>query len=205
MLTVSQLVFAGVAPTQAKVFVAPINDAMVRFSINTPSRIAAFLGQCMVESDNLIHTEENLFYSDPARIYLVFPAHFTGAPDAAAYAKNPAKLGARVYADRLGNGGEASGDGYTYRGRGLLQITGRDNYADASSGLAHDYVNFPDLVSTPPDACLTAAWFWNCNKLNLLADAGSLDEITRAVNGRAMLQAGLRKQYTQQALEALTS
>lgn len=205
MITAGQLIAAGVAPTQANTFVSPLNDAMARFDIATPARIAAFIGQCMVESERLIHTEENLFYSDPARIYTVFPSHFVNAPDAAAYAKNPAKLGARVYASRLGNGDEASGDGFKYRGRGLLQVTGRENYADAANGLAHDYLNNPGLVSLPADACLTAAWFWNCHKLNLLADAGALDEITRAINGRAMLQASRRRQYTQQALEALAS
>lgn len=205
MITSSQLIAMGIAPTQAATFVSPLNDAMARFDIDTQPRIAAFLGQCMVESDCLIHTEENLFYSDPARIYAIFPSHFTGAADAAAYAKSPSKLGARVYASRLGNGVEASGDGYTYRGRGLLQVTGRENYADATSGLAHDYLGSPNLVALPADACLTAAWFWHTHKLNLLAEAGALDEITRAINGRAMLQASRRRQYTQQALEALAS
>lgn len=204
-ITISQLIAAGVAPTQATTFAAPLSDAMDRFNIDTPARISSFIGQCMVESECLIHTEENLYYSDPARIYTVFPSHFMNGPDAAPYAKNPAKLGARVYAGRLGNGDEASGDGYTYRGRGLLQITGRDNYTDAANGLAHDYVNSPGLVAQAPDACLTACWFWHTHKLNLLADAGALDEITRAINGRAMLQASRRRQYTQQALEALAS
>lgn len=205
MITINQLIAAGVAPTQAATFIAPLNDAMDRFDITTPSRIASFIGQCMVESECLIHTEENLFYSDPARIFSVFPSHFNSAATAAPYAKNPAKLGARVYAGRLGNGDETTGDGYTYRGRGLLQVTGRENYADATNGLAHNYVDFPNLVATPADACLTAAWYWHVNKLNALADAGAVDEITRAINGRAMLQATRRKQYTQQALEALAS
>jgi putative chitinase len=203
-ISASQLVAAGIAPTQASTFAAPLNDACARFDIDTPARIAAFLGQCMVESDRLIHTEENLFYSDPAHIWDVFPSHFMSASEAAPYAKNPSKLGARVYANRLGNGDESSGDGYTFRGRGLLQVTGREHYSDAATGLAHDYLNAPSLVSLPADACLTAAWFWHTNKLNALADAGALDAITRAINGRAMLQATLRKQYTQQALNAFS-
>lgn len=205
MITVAQLLAAGVAPSQANLFVAALNDACARFDIVTSARIAAFLGQCMVESDGLVHTEENLFYTDPARIAAVFPSHFKTAADAAAFAKNPAKLGARVYAGRNGNGDESSGDGYAYRGRGLLQVTGRTNYANAATGLGNDYVKTPDLLARPADAVLTAAWFWHVNKLNALADAGALDEITRAVNGRAMLQASRRKQYTQQALEALAS
>jgi putative chitinase len=202
-ITVAQLVAAGVAPTQARIFCEPLTEACLRFDIATPARVAAFLGQCMVESDRLIHTEENLYYSDPARVAAVFPREFPTAASAAAYAKNPARLGARVYAGREGNGDEASGDGYRYRGRGLLQITGREKYADAANGLAHDYLGQPDLVARPPDACLTAAWFWHTNKLNALADAGAFDAITRAVNGRAMLLASLRKQYTQQALSAV--
>lgn len=204
MLNASQLIAAGVGPTQAANFVQPLNEACARFDITTPARIAAFLGQCMVESGSLVHTEENLYYSDPARIALIFHSHFATAAAAMAYAKNPAKLGARVYAGFNGNGDESSGDGYTYRGRGLLQITGKDAYADAANGLAHDYVGCPSLVALPADACLTAGWYWHSHKLNLLADAGNVDAITRAINGSAMLEKALRRQYTQQALDALT-
>lgn len=204
MITIDQLIAAGIAPTQARTFAAPLAEASSRFDISTPPRLAAFLGQCAVESECLIHTEENLFYSDPARIVAVFPSHFKTATEAAPYAKNPAKLGARVYAGRLGNGDEASGDGYAFRGRGLLQVTGRDNYAAAAAALSRDYLKTPGLVAQPPDACLTAAWFWGAHKLNALADAGAVDEITRAINGRAMLQAARRRQCTQQALHALS-
>ncbi len=203
LITTSQLIAAGIGPTQATTFVAALNDACTRFDIATPARVAAFLGQCMVESACLVHTEENLYYSDPARLAAVFPSHFPTAAAAMAYAKNPRKLGARVYAGRLGNGDEASGDGYTYRGRGLLQITGKDAYADAATGLANDYVRDPDQVALPAGACLTAAWFWHANKLNLLADVSNVDAITRAINGPAMLEKHLRRQYTDQALNAL--
>ena len=203
-MTPDQLLAAGIAPTQANAYAAPLAEAFARFDIDSPARMAAFVGQCMVESNMLVHTEENLFYSDPNRIYAVFPSHFSGPSDAASYARNPAKLGARVYANRLGNGDEASGDGYTYRGRGLLQVTGRDNYTDAANGLARDYVSHPELVALPEDAAQTAGWYWHTNKLNFLADAGDIDSITRAINGRAMLQASLRKQYTKQALVAFS-
>lgn len=203
MFTVSQLIATGIAPTQANTFIQPLVTACYRFEIATPLRIAAFLGQCMVESGLLVHTEENLYYSDPAHISDVFPHEFPTQASAVAYARNPAKLGARAYAGVNGNGDEASGDGYTYRGRGLIQLTGRENYVDAANGLAHDYVRSPSLVSLPSDACMTAAWFWNTHKLNVLADAGAIDEITRAINGSQMLQKQLRRQYTQQALAAL--
>lgn len=203
-VTAAQLVAAGIAPTQASSFAAPLADAFARFDISTPARAAAFLGQCMVESSLLVHLEENLFYSSPDRIYAVFPSHFTGPGEAAFYAKNPTKLGSRVYAGRLGNGDEASGDGFKYRGRGLLQVTGRAGYASAATALGRDYVGSPDLVAQPADACLTAASYWHSAGCNAYADAGNLDAVTRAINGRAMLQASLRKQYTQQALNAIT-
>lgn len=204
MITADQLVACGVGPTQAGLFAAPLSAACERFDIDTPARRAALIGQVMVESGSFVHTAENLFYSDPARIALVFPREFRAAADAVPYARNPAALGARAYAGRMGNGDEASGDGYTYRGRGLLQITGRDSYANAATGLGAGYLDSPDLVAQPADACLTAGWFWHCNKLNALADANAIDAITRAVNGSAMRDANLRRQYTQAAIAALT-
>lgn len=203
-ITPDQLISCGIGPTQAAQFAAPLTEACKRFDIVSPARLAGFLGQCMVESGLLVHTEENLFYTDPARIYAIFPSHFTGPGEATFYAKNPQRLGSRVYANRLGNGDEASGDGYRYRGRSLIQITGRAAYAAAAADLARDYVNNPDLVAQPTDACLTAAWFWHSRGLNALADAGAFDEVTRAVNGKAMLLASLRKQYSEQALNAFS-
>jgi len=202
-ITVAQLIAAGVGPAQARTFVDPLNAAMDRFDIVTAPRIAAFLGQCMVESGNLVHTEEGLYYRDASRLALIFPSAFRTAAEAAPYTKSPQKLGARIYAGRNGNGDEASGDGWTYRGRGLLQLTGRANYADAAVGLARPYLEQPELVAQPADACLTAAWYWHVHKLNALAEANALDEITRAINGKAMLEAGLRRQYTREALLAL--
>jgi len=202
-MTPGQLNACGVASTQARIFADPLSVVLARFDITTPARQAAFIGQCMVESACFMRTEENLFYTHPEHIVEVWPSLFRTAADAAPYARNPAKLAAHVYAGRNGNGNEASGDGWRYRGRGLLQITGRDAYVDSSNGLAHDYVGQPDLVALPPDACLTAAWYWHVHKLNVLADAGAIDEITRAINGAAMRDRALRRQYTEQALSAL--
>lgn len=203
-ITVDQLIACGIGPTQANLFAAPLTEACSRFDIVSPARLAGFLGQCMVESGLLVHLEESLYYTDPARLYAIFPSHFTGPGEASFYAKNPQRLGSRVYASRLGNGDEASGQGYAYRGRGAIQLTGRDAYATAAADLGRDYVASPDLVAQPADACLTAAWFWDSRGLNALADAGAFDAITKAVNGRAMLQASLRKQYTEQALNAFS-
>jgi putative chitinase len=203
-ITADQLIACGIGPTQAGIFAAPLTEACVRFDIVSPARIAGFLGQCMVETGLFVHLEESLYYTDPARIYAIFPSHFTGPGGASFYAKNPQRLGSRVYANRLGNGDEASGDGFRFRGRGALQLTGRDAYTAAAAGLGRDYVSSPDLVAQPADACLTAAWFWHDRGLNALADAVAFDDITKAVNGRAMLEAGLRKQYTEQALNAFS-
>lgn len=202
-VTVSQLVASGIAPTQANLYVEPLNDALARFDIDTPQRIAAFLGQMMVESSCFCHMEENLYYSDPARIFAVFPSHFHNAAEAVPYAKNPPKLGARVYASRLGNGDESSGDGYTFRGRSPIMLTGKSGYLDAGTALGKNYVQQPDSVASPSDCFLVAAWFWHTNKLNFLADANNISAITKAVNGPAMLQAGLRQQYTTQVFGAL--
>lgn len=201
-ITVASLVAAGVPPTQARAFAEPLAKACARFSINTPARIAGFLAQCRVESSEFTAMEEGLWYTTPERIRAVFPSRVPSLADAATLTRNPQRLANRVYAGKLGNGDEASGDGWRYRGRGLKQLTGRANYAAAATALARPYVEQPDLVAQPDDACLTAAWFWSSVKGNLLADSAQWDAITRAVNGPAMLLADRRRQYSEQGLGA---
>lgn len=201
-ITVQQLVAAGVPPTQARLFAAPLTAACIRFDINTPARIAGFVAQCRVESGDFTRLEENLFYTTPERICAVFPSRVKSVGDSARLARNPQKLANTVYAGRLGNGGEETGDGWRYRGRGIIQLTGRANYADAAAALGKPYVEQPDLVAQPEDACLTAAWYWHTCKLNLLADSSQWNAITRSVNGPAMLHADLRRQHSERALEA---
>lgn len=203
MLTLPTLIAAGVPPTQARQYVDPLAAACARFGINTPARIAGFLAQCRVESADFTRLEENLFYTTPERIRQVFPSRVASMADAARLVRNPKALANCVYAGKIGNGNEASGDGFRFRGRGLKQLTGRANYADAASGLGRPYLDQPDLVALPDDACLTAAWFWTSAKANILADSAQWDAITRAVNGPAMLKADLRRQYAEQALEVL--
>lgn len=203
MLTLPTLIAAGVPPTQARQYVDPLAAACARFGINTPARIAGFLAQCRVESADFTRLEENLFYTTPERIRQVFPSRVASMADAARLVRNPKALANCVYAGKIGNGNEASGDGFRFRGRGLKQLTGRANYADAASGLCRPYLDQPDLVALPDDACLTAAWFWTSAKANILADSAQWDAITRAVNGPAMLKADLRRQYAEQALEVL--
>jgi putative chitinase len=202
MITVANLIAAGIAPTQARMFAAPLERACRRFGITTPARIAGFVAQCRVESAGFTQLEESLYYRSPERLLLIFPARIKTLAQAQALVRNPQGLANVVYANRLGNGNEASGDGWRYRGRGLKQLTGRANYADAAEALGRPYVEQPDLVAQPEDACLTAAWYWHANKCNVLADSAQWDAITRVVNGPAMLQADLRKQYAEEGVQA---
>lgn len=185
---IERLISAGIHPTQAKAFGDPLKAAMTLFDISTPERQAAFLAQCMVESQNFTRLEENLYYTTPSRINAVFGSIKTDE-EAALYVRNPQKLANKVYAGRNGNGDEASGDGWEFRGRGLFQLTGRANYKAASEGVGMGavYLNRPALVSTPSDASLTAAWFWTSHGCNQLVDAGDFDKTTRMINGPAML------------------
>lgn len=203
-VNVTHLVAAGIEPTQARRFEAPLNAACQRFDITTPARIAAFIGQCAVESANFTRLEENLFYRTPERILQVFPRTVKSLEVAQRLARNPKALANVVYAGKNGNGNPLSGDGWTYRGRGLIQLTGRGNYRDAEVGLGRPYVAQPELVAQPEDACLTAAWYWHTNKCNVLADASLIDQITRAVNGERQMHADLRRQVTEDALRAIT-
>lgn len=197
---IERLIQIGVEPTQARQFADPLKAAMALFAIDTPQRQAAFLAQCMAESGKFTRLEENLRYTTPERIRAVFPRRVESLAEAAPLVRNPQALANRVYAGRNGNGDEASGDGWRYRGRGLFQLTGRANYARASAALAVDYVSAPELVSEPSDACLTAAWYWQSNGCNEMVDAGRFDATTRAINGPAMLHARERLAYYQEAL-----
>ncbi len=202
MISVSALIAAGIQPAQARQFCQPMALACQRFEINTPARIAAFVAQCRVESAGFTALEESLFYRQPERIRAIFPSRVPDLATAALLVRQPQALANRVYANRLGNGDEASGDGWRYRGRGLKQLTGRANYADAAEALARPYVEQPELVALPKDACLTAAWFWHTNKCNILADSAQWDAITRTVNGPGMLQRVERRHYTEESLTA---
>lgn len=191
-LSVANLVAAGIGPTQAKAFVDPLQVTLDQFEINTPMRQASFLGQCAHESGLFVHLEEGLFYRDAKRLTTLFRV-FSSVLEAQTYLGRPEALANFVYAGRNGNGSEMSGDGWRYRGRGLFQLTGRNNYTSASLDLARPYLQQPELVAQPTDACLTAGWFWDRHHLNTLADAGSVDLITRAINGIAMAGAVERR------------
>jgi putative chitinase len=160
----------------------PLNSAFVKYDISTPVRQAFFIGQCAHESGNFKVLEENLYYS-AAALMRVWPSRFTSNLVAETYANNPEKIANKVYSGRLGNGDEESGDGWKYHGRGLIQLTGKDNYANCGSNLGVDFLVHPELLLDPKYAVLSAGWFWNKKGLNALADAHEYDTMTKRING----------------------
>lgn len=168
-------------------YAVALDKAMQECGIDTAARARAFLAQVGHESAQLNRVEENLKYSAQA-LRKVFPKYFP-TQEAVMYAYHPEQIANRVYADRIGNGNEKSGDGWKFRGRGLIQITGRDNYVAMSALMGKDLTVWPDALLMPLDACLSAALWWKANGLNALADKLATDErktfeaITKRVNG----------------------
>jgi putative chitinase len=158
----------------------PLNATFQKYNISTPKREAAFIGQCSVESANFTRLQENLNYS-AQRLMQVWPSRFPNISMAQPYANNPEKLANFVYAGRMGN--LQDGDGWKFHGRGLIQLTGRENYANCGSSIGVDIIDNPDLLLTPKYATLSAGWFWNKHGLNLLADAQEYGTMTRRING----------------------
>lgn len=163
-------------------WVDALNETFAKFEIKTPVRQAAFIGQCGHECGNFRILEENLNYRAEALMKL-WPKRFPTRDVAEPYARNPKKIANKVYANRMGNRDEASGDGYRFRGRGCIQLTGHANYFHAGSALDVDFVMEPDLVATPKYAAMTAGWFWSTHKCNALADAKDWTGLTRKING----------------------
>jgi putative chitinase len=145
-------------------------------------RMAAFLGHIAHESSYLHAVEENLRYKDADRLTKVFPSAFKTQVDADPYVNKPEALANKVYAKRMGNEDAASGDGWKYRGRGLIQLTGRDNYAAFAKDVNVAIVQNPDLVATPVYAALSAAWFWEKHRLNELADIEAYQALSKRIN-----------------------
>ena len=158
----------------------PLNQVFVKYDIGTPKRQAAFIGQCAVESANFTRLQENLKYS-AQRLTQVWPSRFPSIEAATPYANNPEKLANFVYAGRMGN--LQDGDGWQFHGRGLIQLTGRENYENCGNGIGVDLINDPDLLLTPQYAALSAGWFWGKRGLNALADTQEYGTMTRRING----------------------
>lgn len=177
-----------------------LNKYAEEFGITTPLRQAHYLAQIAHECGEFRYTEENLNYSADG-LLKVFSKYFNKA-NVASYARNPKKIASRAYANRMGNGNELSGDGWKYRGRGVIQLTGKDNYSAYKKYCGFDVVAQPDLIAQPVGAIRSSMWFWRLNGLNILADKGEFVLITKRINGGTN---GIedRKKYLQRATKAL--
>jgi len=172
----------GTPADTADKWVPWLNMTMLKYDINTLQRQAMFLAQLAHESGNFKYVSENLNYSAEA-LRRVFKKYFPTDDLALMYARQPEKIANRVYANRMGNGEESSGDGWKYRGRGLIQLTGKDNYAAFSLKANNNALLEPDLVAQPELAAESAGWFWDTNDLNKWSDTGDVRAATRKING----------------------
>lgn len=160
----------------------PLKETFEKYNIDTNKRQAAFIGQCMHESGGFKLLSENLNYSAKA-LMATWPSRFPTEEAANQYARNPEKIANKVYGGRMGNADESSGEGWKYRGRGIKQLTGKENYQRCAEALGVDLVENPDLLLEPKYAALSAGWFWNKHNLNDLADKGDIETMTKRING----------------------
>ncbi len=184
MITKQQ--FQTVVPDVNWKYIAPYLDIYIKvlekYEINTPLRKAHFLAQISHESGSFKFVKENLNYSAKA-LFAVFRKYFPTLAAAELCARQPEKIANKVYANRMGNGNESSGEGWRYRGRGLIQLTGKDNYTSFSADTGQDFVTNPDLVAQPKWALSSACWFWKKRNINTFADADDIHMVTKRING----------------------
>ena len=179
----------------------PLEDTFAKYDISTPLRQAAFIGQCAHESANFKTLEENLNYK-PESLMKVWPSRFPDLPTAMKYAHNPEAIANKVYGGRMGNGVEETGDGWKYHGRGLIQLTGKENYDNCGKAISLDLINQPGLLAQPDGAVMSAGWFWNKKGLNALADSGDFETMTKRING-GLIGLDDRKAKIAKALQVL--
>jgi len=158
-----------------------LNKILPDYDITTPQRVAAFLAQCAHESGGFTALHENLNYR-PETLCKVWP-HYFNESNVNDYAHQPEKIANRAYAGRMGNGDEASGDGWSYCGRGLIQLTGKNNYQAFADSIQTDISEIPAYLQTFEGAIQSACWFWENNNLNACADAGDIVKMTKVING----------------------
>ena len=178
----------------------PLTTTFVKFGMVSPKEQACFIAQCSHESNHFKVLEENLNYR--AETLQKLFGHKFKPEEIPAYARNPVKIANRIYANRMGNRDEASGDGFKYRGRGLLQLTGHDNVWHCGQALGQDFVRNPDLLATPMWAALSAGWFWQTHNCGSLVD--NQEQLCKRING-GLIGLEDRKAQTQNALAVLTS
>lgn len=199
MVNAEQLAKLHIGPQ----WVDALNETFQRFEILTPRQQAAFIGQCGHECGNFRLLEENLNYR-AATLMKLWPKRFPTLDIASEYAGKPQKIANKVYASRMGNRDEASGDGYRFRGRGCIQLTGSSGYFHAGKALGVDFWANPDLVSTPQYAALTAGWFWSTHNCNNLAEAADWLGLTKKING-GTIGYDDRVKHTNEALAVLSA
>jgi len=182
-------------------WVDPLNETFERFGIFSQNQQAMFIGQCSHECGNFRLLEENLNYK-AVTLMKLWPKRFPTLEKANEFSGNPKKIANSVYSLRMGNRDENSGDGFRFRGRGIIQLTGHSSYFHCGKALGVDFVANPDLVSSPKYAALSGGWFWDTHKLNPPADALDYTKVTKIINGGTI---GLddRIKHVQQALMVL--
>lgn len=171
------------------------------YQIDTPERLAAFLAQCAHESGGFLFIKENLNYRWQS-LRKIFPKYFPTDDLAKQYEKQPERIANRIYANRMGNGPEQSGDGYKFCGRGLIQVTGRDNYSWFAASLEISPEEASEYMETFEGAAQSACWFWETNNLNQWADRGDIVTLTKRINGGTIGLEDRQKHY-QHALHVL--
>ena len=183
-------------------WVDPLNETFQKFNILTPRQQGAFIGQCGHECGNFKVLEENLNYR-AATLMKLWPKRFPTQEVANSYEKNPKKIANMVYSSRMGNRDESSGDGYRFRGRGCIQLTGHSNYYHAGQACGVDFVMSPDLVGTPKYAAITAGWFWSTHNCNTLSENQDWIALTKKINGGTI---GLKEriEHTEKAISVLS-
>lgn len=198
---------AAAAPrARSEIWLPVLQAALPAADITTPRRVAAFLGQCAIEAGPAFaELSENMNYTSADRLLKVFPSRFQSVADAAGYVGKPSKIANRVYSLRLGNGEEWTGDGWVFRGAGLLQLTGRENIGRfaVASGRSLSAGQAAAWLRTEQGAAAGAVWYWTTHDLNPLADTWSIDAITLKINGPAMMHAEDRRAACQAALDAI--
>jgi putative chitinase len=200
-LTLQQLKQMVPGMPYAEHWLEALDQLLPDYEINTPHRTAAFIAQCAHESGGFRFIKENLNYK-AASLRSVFGKYFPTDDLANAYAKKPEMIANRVYANRMGNGDEHSGDGYRYCGRGLIQLTGRSNYENFAASLEISAEEAAEYLATFEGAAQSACWFWESNNLNAEADAGDIKKMTKKINGGYIGLAD-RESHYHHALEIL--
>lgn len=177
-MTNEQLTALGIDPK----WLDSLNSTFDKYELNTPTRQAAFIGQCGHESGNFKTLEENLHYSAKG-LMATWHSRFPDETTADKYANNPEMIANKVYGGRADLGNTEDGDGWRFHGRGVIQLTGRANYKTCGDAIGVDLINAPELLLEPKNAVMSAGWFWNKRGLNALADNQDWETITKRING----------------------